>query len=449
MPRQLPRLSPRFGLESDLSAAEKRAFVQQVLESASFANAGTLKAFLQYISDHAIAGNLDEIKEQQIGWRVLGRKRDYDPATDNIVRVRARQLRQKLEDYFLGEGADSPYVITIPKGGYIPVIERRPFTATATTTDSQPLLQTAVTPALGQSFDRLWKRFPGVLIFSGIALIAIVIPLFFIMKPHVKSEEGVPEIVRTLWAPLLSGPDRQVTVIFADAGYGLFQDYTHRSLSLNDYLGHRFQLERDAPPEVREIAVRRHTSLADLMLAVRFTELTHAMGGRVRFQYARNVDIQEMKSANVVIIGSRHSNPWVELYEPRMNFVLDEHPTDAGTTAFRPRSVNSGEPKLYALASRFAVEGAEGHPTQSYAVVASLPNLGGAGHVLIVEGLNMEATEAAGDFVTDGEQLSRLSRRAHWPGDKPAAHFEAVLKMNSVAGAYEASEVVAYRGAGR
>src|SRR5207302_1998702 len=45
---------------------------------------------------------------------------------DNIVRVQARHLRAKLEQYFDTEGKDEPMVVTIPRGSYVPTFEARP-----------------------------------------------------------------------------------------------------------------------------------------------------------------------------------------------------------------------------------------------------------------------------------------------------------------------------------
>jgi hypothetical protein len=114
------------GVCQNLSEADpRRELLDRVASNRLFSNSPALKAFLLYIGEQAIAGRLDAIKEQQIGSRVFGRKPDYDPAEDNIVRVRARQLRQRLNDYFAGDGRNESVVMSIPKGHYIPVFGPR------------------------------------------------------------------------------------------------------------------------------------------------------------------------------------------------------------------------------------------------------------------------------------------------------------------------------------
>jgi TolB-like protein len=76
--------------------------------------------------DQALAGDLGSSKECLIGMHIFGRRPDYDPATDPIVRVEARRLRRKLADYYANGGQNDPVRIDVPKGAYRPVFEPHP-----------------------------------------------------------------------------------------------------------------------------------------------------------------------------------------------------------------------------------------------------------------------------------------------------------------------------------
>ncbi|MDZ4803125.1 MAG: hypothetical protein SGI92_33615 [Bryobacteraceae bacterium] len=104
---------------------EKRAFVQRIADSPGFRSAPRLRDFLLFVTDVALSGRSSEISEQYIGREVFHRATDYDTANDNIVRVSARQLRIKLHEYADTEGNADPWVLDIPKGGYVPVFTRR------------------------------------------------------------------------------------------------------------------------------------------------------------------------------------------------------------------------------------------------------------------------------------------------------------------------------------
>src|SRR6266481_8775359 len=99
--------------------------VQRVATSTLFQRSPRLRELLLYICERAIQNRNQELREQQIGCGVFGRKPDYSPGDDNIVRVEVRHLRRRLEEYFSGEGKSDPVVIVIPKGAYVPVFEPR------------------------------------------------------------------------------------------------------------------------------------------------------------------------------------------------------------------------------------------------------------------------------------------------------------------------------------
>jgi TolB-like protein len=100
-----------------------RAQLDRILTSEPFANAGRLARFLRYIVERTLAGEADQLKEYVLGVDVFDRGDAYDPRIDSIVRVDARRLRAKLEEYYTGPGAKDPLLITMPRGSYVPVIE--------------------------------------------------------------------------------------------------------------------------------------------------------------------------------------------------------------------------------------------------------------------------------------------------------------------------------------
>src|SRR5882757_3855702 len=102
----LDSLATLDGTSAALTSKEKLELVERVVNSPAFSRAPAMQAFLLYVAKHAIAERPERIKEQSIGTEVLGRKPNYDPAEDNIVRVRAHELRQRLEKYFATDGIE-------------------------------------------------------------------------------------------------------------------------------------------------------------------------------------------------------------------------------------------------------------------------------------------------------------------------------------------------------
>jgi len=88
--------------------------------SRAFANAPMLRRFVEHVVTAAMAGRSHELKEYSIGVEVFGRGPAFDPRVDTIVRVEARRLRSKLQEYYAGEGRADPVVFELPKGHYVP-----------------------------------------------------------------------------------------------------------------------------------------------------------------------------------------------------------------------------------------------------------------------------------------------------------------------------------------
>lgn len=99
---------------------EIRAQLARIVSSRQFSNAPRLSRFLTYVVEQKLAGRSDQLKGYTIGLEVFDKEPDFDPQTDTIVRVQARALRQKLEQYYLRSGANDPIRIFIAKGGYDP-----------------------------------------------------------------------------------------------------------------------------------------------------------------------------------------------------------------------------------------------------------------------------------------------------------------------------------------
>src|SRR5215469_13793752 len=108
--------TPRVGVE----AVQKQ--LDEVLRSPGFARNERLSQFLRFVIERHLEGRDRELKESVIGIEVFGRKPDYSPKQDPIVRTEARRLRDRLNQYYEGPLGNNGLRIDLPKGGYIPVI---------------------------------------------------------------------------------------------------------------------------------------------------------------------------------------------------------------------------------------------------------------------------------------------------------------------------------------
>ena len=115
--------------QAPLDTERVRAHARRVLDSESFSKAHSLRRFLAYVVDETLAGRADSLKEYAIGVEVFGRGEGFDPRADTIVRVQARRLRSKLEQYYAARGYPDGIAIHVPTGSYLPRFREVPVAA--------------------------------------------------------------------------------------------------------------------------------------------------------------------------------------------------------------------------------------------------------------------------------------------------------------------------------
>ena len=98
-----------------------RAALETVVSSPGFRNSERMVRFLRVIVEKALSGEAGAVKEYTLGVEVFDRPPDFDPKNDTIVRVEARRLRRKLEEYYQGPGTQDRWRIDMPSPGYAPV----------------------------------------------------------------------------------------------------------------------------------------------------------------------------------------------------------------------------------------------------------------------------------------------------------------------------------------
>src|SRR5262245_44874365 len=106
-----------------VNSDQVREALEKILSSPGFVRNERMSKFLRFVVEHQLDGKSGQLKETVIGVEVFGRKPDFDPKLDSIVRTEAGRLRTRLAEYYAGEGIRDPVVIDLPKGGYAPSIQ--------------------------------------------------------------------------------------------------------------------------------------------------------------------------------------------------------------------------------------------------------------------------------------------------------------------------------------
>ena len=117
------------------SPEEVRAQLGRMLQCRLFRHSPRLSRFFIFTVEQALVGAEQRLKEYSIALEVFGKPETFDPRMDSAVRVAARQLRAKIDLYYLTEGAQDPVLIRYRPGDYIPKFYSRTDAPSGTSSD--------------------------------------------------------------------------------------------------------------------------------------------------------------------------------------------------------------------------------------------------------------------------------------------------------------------------
>jgi hypothetical protein len=414
------------------SAKERHALLQRVLWSRQIRNSERIRDFLIYVCGRALQEPGAEIHEQEIGNRVFCRKPDYDTAADNVVRVTASQARKKLELYFASDGISEPVILDIPKGKYIPVFRERDAVAEETDPQHSELRSRLTT----------YRKAAAISIVCG-SLLAVTClwSLVSLRQERLAGRSGLDThpTLKALWAPLLQSPGR-TDIVVADSSLSLFQGLLDRQLSLAEYLKPDLWTQANefsSQPLLQKFAQRaaqsRFTSLATVTAAYRIAQLAGRDQSRISFMFPRDFNIRQLKSDNVVLLGSSRANPWTELLQDSLNFRF-AYDQQAKFGYFENRQPRAGESKTY-----------RSEANVSYCQIVYLPNLSKTGDIIAIIGTEVEGTEGGSEFVTTENSLAQLRPLLSPTMNGRFPYFEVLLRSTRFAGAAPSFSIVATR----
>jgi hypothetical protein len=450
------------------SAEQCQQQVHRIIHSATFRNALTLQQLFQFVADKATAGATEGLKEYTIGVEAFGRKQDFDPKTDTIVRVQIHRLRQKLREYYDAEGSHDPIFIEIPKGHYLPHFE----SAIAPVAD----LSHSTTPQLDTTFS-VAARLPGQNVGSGArdnppekrsfnwlsarraaigaAAIAIFTIGFWAGDKQMRSGTGAeasssnPELtfgkssdpVKVFWARFL-GNDPAPVIAYPDAVF-LLDDSNDlfrfrqgasdsRGARVDPHLARQFasnpSLVAQAGPLFYE---NGYTGTGELQGVAMLTGLFGQMGVKATIKPSRDLTPDDLKQHNVILLGSPFQNIAVAQLLSMGDFTF-ENP-DSRREEWRAQILNA-----HPRADENSTYHTERDPTTQvlktdYSLISIQPGVVPGRYIAILGGLDTKGTEGATMFATSRPGVEDLSKALAAAGESDARGetpvFQALVRV--------------------
>jgi len=406
---QVPHGDKRAVREEEALAHDERwLLTQRVVRSKGFQRAAQLRAILLYVSKFAIMGTGEHLREDDLAREVLGRRADFDPAYDNIVRVQVSHLRRKLMEYFAGEGKNETTVIHIPKGSYLPHFEMVPLEDEAIAAvdfrrDEElpaPLLHGADEGEATTlySTSKPAGKIKSALVWATGALLIICGVLYLaIRKGAVQPAQAT---IPAIFLPMI-GQGKEVAIVLPDTSLMVIQQILNTEIDPVDYIVSDFprnQLDKVTDPALREalmfLGSKKTTSFSETTIGLDWVESLRVGGLHGVLRYSRDLHVRDLSDGNVVLIGSRRSNPWMSLFSSRTNFQFVES-NGSHAYSFVNTKPLPGEETQYLPRHTM-------NTSINYVDVALVRNFGENGFALLINGSDAQANEAAARFLLHG-----------------------------------------------
>ncbi len=416
--------------------------LEYILRSPAFDRSERLQRFLRYICEMTLNGEASRIHEYLIGSEVFNKGADYNPNEDSIVRRQAHALRRKLQDYYsTAEGRGRPVRIELPVGRYVPT-----FRCAEPDADNGGGKASVLGPAIAKA-DSLpneapipsQKAQPGRYVVFAIAAVVLVgVGITVGILQHTPAPRaGAPRIeaaAAEIWGAWLKSP-RDVVICMSNPDAAVVKRLDRPPEE--NYHPPRFPVHPTEEPVIREafklpsggrIYITPATNMAKMGEAVAGVYLGQFLanaGKLARVTQSRYLNWEALRRQNFILLGNNESNQWIDPLLKNYPFRL------AHTTGREPRSIinthpSESEQKVY----RIAYTDSADEPDEEYALVSMLAGLEADNQLLLIDGLNMQATQIATEFITAEATLKELLTRLRSldPGHTGVWRFQAVLK---------------------
>jgi hypothetical protein len=420
----------------ETSTVDPREALVERIRTGPLKNSRRLQQLFAYLCDRALRAPEDHVSEDQIGVAVFDRLSGYDTSVDTIVRVQVSQLRRKLEHYFLADGRDEPIVIDLPKGSYLPLFRSR--VEEPVVLPSTPAEPTAgVAPRVIEPRSAVRRPWWAVM-----ALLVVLCGALIFENARLRQAAGpATPYLAHFWGQFLENR-RTTHVVLSDSSVSLLAEALRKPVTLGEYrrASYPWTLSDSLPADPRmktllqNAAIKGFTTSHDARAARDISAICGRYGQTPNVVSARDLQVDPATAENLILLGSRRANPWMEPFEPALNFKyqFDEARRAASVANSSPQA---GEAAVYTV----------DWSRRSYCVVAFVPRPHGTGNALLVLSADFLAAGAGGQLIASEQAMAGLYSRLGVALSGRVPHFEVLLRADLAGNAATNYEVVAHR----
>ncbi len=378
--------------------------LDRLLASPYFNHSKRFPNFLRFVVEHALAGDVDNIKERTLGIEIFGRNADYDTSTDPIVRVTAAEIRKRVAQYYQDPAHHDELRISLPSGSYVPQFQWPSVDAPPQVqehehpTPAQPAAEPVPRDKSHRTSGKPLRWTLGIAL--GLSLIAALL-----LAWHRNQQSPFD----AFWRPALSSQEPVL-------------------LCIADQLEYSEVEQRDAADPSKQFILKDKLTaivMDDLDPIVRVAGLLQAQGKRYVLQGEGVTSLDQLRRGPTVFIGA-FDNAWtLRLTQPlRYHFANN---ADMTRLWIEDRTAPG---QLRWVVDRNVQMATNNY--RDYALIARFTDSNTGNVEIVIAGIARGGTRVAGEFLTENADLAELMRAARLAGNKK--NMEAVLSTEIIGG---------------
>jgi hypothetical protein len=408
--------------------------LEHLLASPRFSTSKRYSSFLRYVVNQAADGNIHELKERSLGIEVFGRDPSYDTNADPTVRVTASEVRKKLAQYYYEHSDTGDVRIDLPLGSYVPEFHFSPSHLKPASASNPVNANTKPDPVVPASVDvplvslaanppetpRQRRRWIPWTVAFGVSLLIALCVISWLRRPS-------PSAMDLFWAPVVNSPTnilicmgqfRSLRADFDPNGYTSRPGSQSQIAGDHDIAGTFWaQAPGDSIAEARVAGVLQSTRK------------------RIIIRGESSTTFEDLRLVPSVLIGAFNNNWTIRATDQmRFRFQLDTKSGDWWIEDTATPGKRIGLSSAEQMAQRGRAD------TTDYAIIARQYDTETRQPTVVIAGLNIYGTVAAGEFATTPQYMEELAK--HAPRDWFRKNMEIVVAVDVVTGTASAPRVV-------
>lgn len=398
-----------------------------IQNSRAFCNSARSKEFLFYVVDQALTGHTENLKERSIGVNLFHRAPTYDTGEDPIVRVKAGEVRRRLAEYYAAEVKAPELQIELPVGSYVPKFRWR----SSATIVPPPEVVPVVEHNEPRPKPRAWKTAVAA---AGLTVLGIAAAIAIRMSVHQKSQ------FEEFWAPMSTTGQPVLICVSSPLAYAFgstpYVKASQEHPELYDSPAKRnvtpLQLEPDASIAWKDVVplVDYFVNKDDAYVAAELSGVFGWLHKSSQTRIGSDFTYEDLRNSPAVLIGAFNS--------PLTIRIISDFPIVFREDRAEQWIEERAKPNQ---AWHPGVDGRRG--SKDFAIVTRQLNSKTGQFLVILGGVGMVGTEAAGRLVSHQADLDAALRTA--PAGWQAKNLEMVLEADVIDGSATTPRVVAMR----